>query len=55
VIGHLADVVRNGALWGRFGDLTCEGAPRRRIAGLVAAGIDRLLVPADGKRNLGSK
>jgi predicted NBD/HSP70 family sugar kinase len=55
VIQHLAGVVRNGALWGRFGEVVCEGAPRRRIAGLAAAGIDRLLVPADGRRKLGSK
>jgi len=53
VIEYLADSVRKGALWGRFGDVVCEGAPHRRIAGLVAAGIDRLLVPVDGKRKLG--
>jgi len=50
VIEYLADSIRKGALWGRFGDVVCEGAPHRRIAGLVAAGIDRLLVPVEGKR-----
>lgn len=50
VLGHLAAAVRQGALWGRFGEVMCTGAPRRRIAGLVAAGIDRLLVPTDGQR-----
>lgn len=49
VIGRLEEGIREGSLWGRFGDVTCEGAPRRRIAGLVAAAIDRWLVPADGR------
>lgn len=53
VIEYLADAIRKGALWGRFGDVVCEGAPHRRIAGLVAAGIDRLLVPVEGKRKRG--
>jgi predicted NBD/HSP70 family sugar kinase len=52
VMDHLAAAIREGAMWGRFGTVTCESAPRRRIAGLVAAGIDRLLVPLDGQRNL---
>jgi len=50
VIEYLADSIRKGALWGRFGEVACVGAPHRRIAGLVAAGIDRLLVPVEGKR-----
>lgn len=45
VIGHLAEAVTRGALWGRFGNVHVEGAPRRRIAGLVSVGIDRLVVP----------
>jgi predicted NBD/HSP70 family sugar kinase len=49
VIERLAGSIRQGALWGRFGEVICEGAPHRRIAGLVAAGIDRLLVPAEGR------
>jgi predicted NBD/HSP70 family sugar kinase len=53
ILDHLAAAMRRGAMWSRFGGVTCEGAPHRRIAGLAAAGIDRLLVPADGKRNLG--
>lgn len=52
VLEHLAAAVRQGALWGRFGDVVCTSAPHRRIAGLVAAGIDRLLVPADGRRSI---
>lgn len=45
VIRHLADAITRGALWGRFGNVHVEGAPRRRIAGLVSVGIDRLVVP----------
>jgi len=53
VIRHLADAISRGALWGRFGNVHVEGAPRRRIAGLVSVGIDRLVVPmtdAEGDR-----
>jgi predicted NBD/HSP70 family sugar kinase len=53
VVEHLSAAIRQGALWGRFGEVKCQGAPRRRISGLVAAGIDRLLVPAQGERQLG--
>jgi predicted NBD/HSP70 family sugar kinase len=45
VIRHLAEATSRGALWGRFGDIHVEGAPRRRMAGLVSVGIDRLVVP----------
>ena len=48
VIRHLAEGVSRGALWGRFGNVHVEGAPRRRIAGLVSVGIDRLVVPMAG-------
>jgi hypothetical protein len=34
-------------MWARFGEVICEAAPRRRQEGLVAAGIDRLLFPAN--------
>jgi len=30
-------------MWGRFGKVVCQTAPRRRVAGLVAVGIDRLV------------
>jgi N-acetylglucosamine repressor len=55
VMSRLTTSIQEGALWGRFGDITCIGAPHRRIAGLAAAGIDRLLVPMDGKRNFSSE
>jgi predicted NBD/HSP70 family sugar kinase len=46
VLEHLAAEVRQGALWARFGEVSCTSAPRRRAAGLVAAGLDRLIFPA---------
>jgi predicted NBD/HSP70 family sugar kinase len=47
VLHHLSQELRRGALWGRFGNVTCESAPHRRAAGLVAFGLDRLVLPAD--------
>jgi predicted NBD/HSP70 family sugar kinase len=44
---HLSDEVKRGALWARFGEVTCQSATRRRAAGLVAFGLDRLVLPAD--------
>ncbi len=45
VFRHLADSIIRGSLWGRFGQVDCVMAPRRRTVGLVAAAIDRLVVP----------
>src|SRR6266404_2864886 len=45
VIRFLDAAISRGAMWGRFGKIEVEGAPRRRIAGLVSVGIDRLVVP----------
>lgn len=45
VAGHLAAAIQRGALWARFGEIGVEFAPRRRTAGLVAVGLDRLVVP----------
>ena len=50
VMEHLSRAVLNGAMWARFGQVECVSAPRRRAAGLVAVGIDRLVVP-DHKGN----
>ena len=47
---YLVAEVKKGAMWGRFGEILCHTAPHRRAAGLVAAGIDRLVVPT-GKDN----
>jgi predicted NBD/HSP70 family sugar kinase len=46
-VDHLAAGIGQGALWGRFGTVVCQSAPHRRAAGLVAAGLDRLVLPAD--------
>jgi predicted NBD/HSP70 family sugar kinase len=45
VIDYLSRAVQQGAMWARFGEVECASAPRRRTAGLVALGIDRLVVP----------
>ena len=45
VMQYLSHAVQNGAMWARFGQVECISAPRRRTAGLVAVGIDRLVVP----------
>lgn len=50
VMEYLSRAVLNGAMWARFGQVECLSAPRRRTAGLVAVGIDRLVVP-DQKEN----
>lgn len=44
VTAHLSRAVVAGAMWARFGEVTCEAAPRRRMAGLVAAAIERVLL-----------
>lgn len=44
VVNHLALGITRGAMWARFGEVTVTPAPRRRAAGLVAAGIDRIVV-----------
>ncbi|HWY31569.1 MAG TPA: hypothetical protein VNX46_12485, partial [Candidatus Acidoferrum sp.] len=48
VIGELADAIKKGAMWARFGEVECVVAPRRRAAGLVAVGIDRFIAPETG-------
>jgi predicted NBD/HSP70 family sugar kinase len=43
VLAHLEQAVVKGTMWARFGKVTCVSGPRRRTAGLVAVGIDRLV------------
>jgi predicted NBD/HSP70 family sugar kinase len=38
--------VLKAALWQRFGEITCSFAPRHHTAGMVAVGLDRLVIPA---------
>ena len=51
VMQYLSHAVQNGAMWARFGQVECLSAPRRRTAGLVAVGIDRLVVPDHKERH----
>lgn len=43
-VDYLAGAVRRGAMWARFGEVTCRPAPRRRALGLVAAGVEHFLL-----------
>jgi predicted NBD/HSP70 family sugar kinase len=45
VVSHLSQAIQNGSIWAKFGTVQCVAAPRHRTAGLVAVGIDRLIVP----------
>ncbi|HEY1662461.1 MAG TPA: ROK family protein [Verrucomicrobiae bacterium] len=45
VFAHLSAAIVKGTLWGRFGEVSVRTAPRRRYTGLVAAGLDRLVIP----------
>jgi len=45
VVAHLAQAVQSGSMWAKFGSVECVAAPRRRTAGLLATGLDRLVVP----------
>jgi predicted NBD/HSP70 family sugar kinase len=45
VLRYLAAAIERGTLWARLGRIEVESAPRRRTAGLVWAGIERLVLP----------
>ncbi|MCX6903494.1 MAG: hypothetical protein NTW03_08455, partial [Verrucomicrobia bacterium] len=45
VLDYLSKAIIKGSMWARFGEVTVQAAPRRRIAGLVAVGLDRLVLP----------
>lgn len=51
-VEYLGGLVKAGAMWGRFGEVIFLGAPRRRAAGLVAMGLDRLILPAEENKGL---
>jgi len=51
-VEFLGPEIESGALWGRFGRVICQGAPRRRAAGLVGAGLDRLVLPAGEEKGV---
>jgi len=46
VLAFLSGAIQRGAVWARFGQVEVEAAPRRRAAGLVAVGIERLVMTA---------
>ena len=52
VVAHLSRAVQAGSMWAKFGSVECLAAPRRRAAGLVAVGIDRLVVPEAMPQNI---
>jgi predicted NBD/HSP70 family sugar kinase len=54
VMQYLSHAVQNGAMWARFGQVECVSAPRRRTAGMVAMGIDRLIVPDEHPKSTGA-
>ncbi len=45
VVARLADGIREGSIWARFGAVDCHVEARNRMAGLVAVGIDRFIAP----------
>ena len=45
VLQRLSQVIEAGSMWAKFGEVECLAAPRRRMSGLLAVGIDRLIVP----------
>jgi predicted NBD/HSP70 family sugar kinase len=45
VLDHLTASILRGSMWARFGEVHVHAAPRRRTAGMVAVGIDRLVLP----------
>jgi predicted NBD/HSP70 family sugar kinase len=47
---YLSDAIVRGAMWARFGAVRCETVPRRRAAGFVAVGLDKLLLPESRQR-----
>jgi predicted NBD/HSP70 family sugar kinase len=44
VTDHLCAAVRRGAMWGRFGEIQCRPAPRRRLVGMISLAIDHVLL-----------
>ena len=45
VLEYLSAAIERGALWARWGRVEVQRAPRRRGAGLAAAGMERLVLP----------
>lgn len=45
---YLSDGIASGAMWGRFGAVTCETAPRRRALGMVDVAMERVVLERAG-------
>lgn len=54
VVEYLSRAIERGAMWARFGEVTCGAAQRHRAAGLAVMGMDRLLVPVAHQEGLRS-
>lgn len=52
VTDYISRAIERGAMWARFGEVTCTPAPRHRAAGLAVMGMDRLLVPVSHHEGL---
>jgi predicted NBD/HSP70 family sugar kinase len=49
-VQHLQRAIEQAAMWSRFESVSCVVAPMRRVAGLVLAGIQNLVIPTDWGR-----
>ena len=54
-VRRLGALIKQGAMWGRFGEVMCQSAAHRRAAGLVGFGIDRLILPTNEEQGLSLK
>lgn len=45
---YLREKIVSHAMWSRLGDVRSSMAPRHRMAGMICAGIDRVLLSVDG-------
>jgi predicted NBD/HSP70 family sugar kinase len=52
VTKYLSQAIVKGSIWARFGTVKVEPAPRHRSAGLVAVGIDRLIMEMKKGRSI---
>ena len=44
---YLCDKVRRHTMWSRLGEVRSSMAPRHRMAGMICAGIDRVLLAVE--------
>jgi len=46
-IDHLCAAIRRGAMWGRFGEMQCRLAQRRRLVGMISVAIDQVFLSGE--------